>query len=523
MKRTIHLLGACALAAGLAGTSGLAAQAPAVAWSPVTASDGFDYGTIPAGHSVSQAFTLANGGRSASSTLAIALTGSAAFVVDADDCTGRSLGPGRSCTVTVRYTSASLGQGKMAWLSASGVRPGTGARASLALTGRTGGFGADLPECPALGTPLFSHSVVALDSSVAPTEMVGFRSLSPLGNLSPPGHVFPTPHMYWNLKYEDPLDPRNSPTVTASVFAPADLRVLSVRLSQFTYADPARPVVEDHSIVFSVCRQFMAYFHHLGALSPALAAAFDARTPVCDPPQVIGDVTVLKCGAETDIPVAGGELLAEVGGAIGLAGFDLGAMDGRVPPAIYANPDRHDLFPNGLGHVHIVCPVDYFTPDLRAFFETQFRDPDGLPVPSWPVCGTVAQDVPGTAKGNWYKFGAETYPEDQHLALANYSFNAHLQAFSVGTSSIAAGLDMSVYAFTPTLSGPVNRDFASVVPGAVYCYEAFDHAPPGERVILLEMPDTQTVRLEARAVATCASLGAPESWALTGAATLYER
>jgi hypothetical protein len=42
-------------------------------------------------------------------------------------------------------------------------------------------------------------------------------------------------------------------------------------------------------------------------------------------------------------------------------------------------------------------------------------------------------------------------------------------------------------------------------------------------VILLEMPDTQTVRLEARAVATCASLGAPESWALTGAATLYER
>src|SRR5947209_7199025 len=85
---------------------GVASATVAVSWSP---SGSFDYGTLSAAHrSSSQAFTLTNAGSSATSALKIALTTltsrSSAFTKAADTCTGTSLGPKKSCSVTVTYT-----------------------------------------------------------------------------------------------------------------------------------------------------------------------------------------------------------------------------------------------------------------------------------------------------------------------------------------------------------------------------------------------------------------------------------
>ena len=69
----------------------------------------FDFGPVAVGQTAAQTFTLANSGGSASRALTVTLSGSAEFTVTADTCTGTSLGPGKSCTVTVQFAPASAG------------------------------------------------------------------------------------------------------------------------------------------------------------------------------------------------------------------------------------------------------------------------------------------------------------------------------------------------------------------------------------------------------------------------------
>jgi hypothetical protein len=90
-----------------------AAAGPAVAKTgpPVLAftPSPFDYGQVTVGQTASQTFTLANSGGKASRALRVTLAGPTEFTITADRCTGRSLGPRKSCTVTVQFAAASVG------------------------------------------------------------------------------------------------------------------------------------------------------------------------------------------------------------------------------------------------------------------------------------------------------------------------------------------------------------------------------------------------------------------------------
>lgn len=115
-------------AAGAASASG----SPALNWTPATSPGTYSYGSLAAGQTASQVFTLTNSGGSASSALKISLTGSAAFTITADTCTATSLGPKKSCYVTVSYAPATPGQADTATLTAASNKAAT---ASLTLTG----------------------------------------------------------------------------------------------------------------------------------------------------------------------------------------------------------------------------------------------------------------------------------------------------------------------------------------------------------------------------------------------------
>src|SRR6266540_1721289 len=129
--RSIVAAGAAA-AALLVPAAGQGAGAPALAWSPAT-NGAYDYGTVTVGQTASQTFTLTNSGGSATGILTVALSGSSAFTKTADGCTATSLGPRRSCSVTVRYGPTTPGQSDSATLTASGKKPA--ASAGLTLTG----------------------------------------------------------------------------------------------------------------------------------------------------------------------------------------------------------------------------------------------------------------------------------------------------------------------------------------------------------------------------------------------------
>jgi len=139
----------------LAPAVGQAASGPAIAFNPSSN----DYGTIDANTTASQTFVLRNSGGKATSALQVTLTGSSAFSVTSDGCTGRSLGPRKSCSVTVQYKPTAVGSADSATLTASSKKPL--ATASALLTGKTNGS-----DCDAFNDdPFFNRLYGALGTS----------------------------------------------------------------------------------------------------------------------------------------------------------------------------------------------------------------------------------------------------------------------------------------------------------------------------------------------------------------------
>jgi hypothetical protein len=103
---------------------------PVLAFSPSP----FDYGSVTSGQMASQIFTLKNTGGSATSALHVGLSGASAFTLTSDSCSATSLGPGKSCTVTVQFAPTSTG-GVAASLSAASNKPAAHATDSLTGTG----------------------------------------------------------------------------------------------------------------------------------------------------------------------------------------------------------------------------------------------------------------------------------------------------------------------------------------------------------------------------------------------------
>lgn len=128
--------------AALQATSAVAS--PSLVWSPQT-NGTFDYGTLTSG-STTQKFTLTNTGRAGADALKVRLalgSGSAGFAITANGCSGKGLGPRKTCTVTVKYGFTVDGESDSATLTASGISEngqngnGPAVSASLTLTGKS--------------------------------------------------------------------------------------------------------------------------------------------------------------------------------------------------------------------------------------------------------------------------------------------------------------------------------------------------------------------------------------------------
>jgi hypothetical protein len=131
MGRLIAFIAVVAVGALAGVTAAQAGGPPSLEWSPSTGG-AFDYGAVAVGHDSSQTFTLTNSGGSASAKLTVALSGSASFTTTANTC--KSLGPGKSCTVTVSYAPTASAGPETTTLSASGNKDS--AAADITLTGR---------------------------------------------------------------------------------------------------------------------------------------------------------------------------------------------------------------------------------------------------------------------------------------------------------------------------------------------------------------------------------------------------
>jgi len=128
-------LGVLASLALMAAPSWASSASPSLVWSPTTSSGTYNYGTLEAGETKSETFKLTNSGGKASGALTVTVPGSSAFSITSDTCTERSLGPGKTCSVTVQFAPKTSGESDSATLTATGVH----ANASIKLEGKSGG------------------------------------------------------------------------------------------------------------------------------------------------------------------------------------------------------------------------------------------------------------------------------------------------------------------------------------------------------------------------------------------------
>jgi hypothetical protein len=368
--------------------------------------------------------------------------------------------------------------------------------AVLALAACGGGDGGAGP----IPTGLASCSS-APQLTVPPLALTSFGDLTPLGNLNPTGHVFPTDHLYFYLS-----TPPAAP-VPATVVAPGDITIASVESSTRT---SGTDVHTDYSVHFFACQDVDFYFGHVAVLSPALAAAVGTINGNCQT-YTTGNTLNTQCYKSVSIRLRAGDVVGTVG-APGQWALDFGAYDRRVPPLAFVNPDRA-YGGSGFGLLTTVCPVDYFEPAVRDALRARLGG-RGLRRVAAPVCGTIMQDVAGTAQGRW--FDGPSPQEDPHLALVHDNVDPTLGAFSIGTSipSIPPG----TYLFVPAASGHVNRDFHDVTPdGQTYCYETSVFL---RRTILLQLLTATRVRIDGMTAPTC---GDPSTWSFSAAAVEFVR
>jgi hypothetical protein len=189
---------------------------PNLTFDPAT----FNFGSSP------QAFTLTNSGDTATGAIVVSSSGASNYTLGPDGCTGKSLGPGKSCSVTVSFTPPAPCGIVTATLTATAPK----LSASAALTGGA--------ACPAVSAALsatpscavFGYDVNLIASASGGTEPYTFTFTegdTPLGaNTSGILNVsFPAlgSHTYSVTATDD--DGITSLPATASATVPAPLEV----------------------------------------------------------------------------------------------------------------------------------------------------------------------------------------------------------------------------------------------------------------------------------------------------------
>lgn len=342
--------------------------------------------------------------------------------------------------------------------------------------------------------------------TISPLKLTDFKGVVPLGTLAPTAHVLPTHHLFFHPRRVDPNN-FNSLPAEVPVLAPGDITITEMKFTE----SAQNPDLNDGVIVFSPCKEVKAYLDHFKTFSPALQKAFDEGQLIrCDEYQrsyqKFGTVTWKLCSKKVNLQIKAGEQLGTAGGGEGQMVFDFGVHDKRVPPATFANLKR---WKGQEQKQYTVCPLDYYTPELKEQLKARLGIPDGGKRRTVePVCGTANWDLPGTAQGVWIAKGEEQVAhENPHLTLAYDNTDPSIGVISMGISGESKGFSWGAYSFIPRGSGLVNRHFRDIrADGNVYCFETEDtYHNNAKTAIILQVPTSTTLKIEKLNKTSCGS------------------
>ena len=328
--------------------------------------------------------------------------------------------------------------------------------------------------------------------SVSPIELEDLSHIVPLGNISPPFHVFPVRHLYFNIKR---INENSNSTKVANVYAPGDMWITQIESMSYLGDDNVIEQ-EDYRLVFSPCKEVQGYFIHLTSISNKIQRHFTGVNRSCSEAQA-GDWRWISCSQSAKIKIKAGEIIGTAGGGFTNA-LDFGLSDFRTEDITFANPKR--WVQDG---VNTVCALNYYPPDLKNELSNYLGNEEQKRSIE-PLCGSIAEDIPDTAQGNWFVKGTmieETLDEDPQLALVHYNINPLEEVFSIGTSLESFGIPANAYKFTPESSGLINRDFKDITSdGNIYCYETTNQS------LLIELTSSNTLKIGKHDAESCENI-----------------
>ncbi|MBI2151362.1 hypothetical protein HYU21_01395 [Candidatus Woesearchaeota archaeon] len=338
--------------------------------------------------------------------------------------------------------------------------------------------------------------------SVPPLKYGDFQTITPLGNLNPSGHTFPTDHIYLYLKRVDEKN-WDTGTVNVPLYMPGEAWITQITASKHLSDNPP---FTDYDLTFYSCKELSFRFGHITSLSDKLLEQLNEENN-CDKEYETGGNKYQRCSSDNlNIKISVGQQIGTVGGNQNQNALDIWATDFRSKKLEFSNPNRwYD------GVKHNVCPLNYFIEPEKTKLYSLLGGWSNNKRTIEPICGTIEQDIKGTAQGVWFIENTKnTYPEDFHLALVLDNFDPRINVFSVGRS--IPYLDSKTYRFTPLSTGEINLAFAQVKPGKVYCYEYRGDGVNNNQdnadsvwgfTILLELLDKETLKIERQLGSEC--------------------
>lgn len=347
-----------------------------------------------------------------------------------------------------------------------------------------------------------------------PVEQDKLANIMPLGSMDPEkGVVFPMDRLLWQTK-DGEMTGNDSRSVQVKVLAPGDGWLMKV--AEMEYWSEDKMVDRDYTIYFSPCQEVEARFHHIQVLEPKLAEGTKMNFQDQFSYQT-GGLTVRVRESKVKLKLHSGEVIGWAGGADRRPAFDWGMVDERSKPLVFAHLSIGDS-----KLVYTVCPLDYYPAAQQR--ELQSFLGDGKMIRSdEPICGRIDQDAVGSLQGRWRaEKTQQTMTEDEHVALVHDELEPQRAVISMGTSLRKSGLKAGLYYFKTKETGYVNRDFGMVTErGRVFCYQGLQdkQGQAMQRILLVELVDDKSIKMEARPGFSCAS----NNYTFSDRKTVFER
>lgn len=346
----------------------------------------------------------------------------------------------------------------------------------------------------------------------APVSVDKLAAIIPLGSTEPEdGVVFPRDRLLLIAK-----DMADSGSRAAHIRVSAPGSGWITKVAEIEYWSDSKMVDKDFTVYFSPCEEVEAAFYHLRGLETRINEEINGKFGEQYSARAEGVTQVVR-EAAVKIGVNSGEALGWAGGGDWRQILDWGVTDKRNEPLVLARrlPEDEKL-------EHAVCPLDYYPAGKKEELTALLGDGKKKREEA-PVCGRADQDIVGTVQGRWRAEKSEPgTAADKHVALLHDVIEPQRPVFSMGTSLTKSGMSAGLYYFRPKTAGFINRDFAAATErGQVYCYQGLQDSlgQAAKKVLLVELVDDKTLKMEARSGLSCATSG----YIFSDLMTVFER